>query len=104
MTILSVSHWTRRDAADRAMLGQVTFDVCKALRASGAVDDARFYWAAPDTVVLQVSADSAEPLMNPPSADAARHLFALADLAHRDNFEQWIDPRTGMENYELAGR
>ncbi len=104
MTVVGVSHWSRRDSADRGMLGQAAYDVCKALRSSGAVEDTRFYWAGPDTVVVQVTAADVTPLLSPPNDDAARALFALADLANRERFEQWIDPRTGMQQYEMAGR
>ena len=104
MTMVGVSYGTRRDSADRAMLGQAAYEACKALRASGSVEDSRFYWTGPDTVVLQVTASAPEPLLQPPSADAARMFFALADLATRDRFEQWLDPRTGMEQYDMAGR
>ena len=48
-------------------------------------------------------ANSAESLVTPPSPDAARAMFELANLANRERFEQWIDPRTGLENYATAG-
>lgn len=104
MPVMGVSHWTRRDSADRALLGQAALEVCKALRASDGIDDARFYWTGPDTVVLHVTAQMSGPLSDPPSADAARQFFALADLAHRERYEEWVDPRTAMESYQLAGR
>ena len=101
--VIGVSYWSRRDAVDRAMLGTASLDLCKALKAADEVEDARFYWAAPDQVVFQIFAHNAEVLNTPPSADAARAMFALADLANRDRYEQWISPRTGMENYAMAG-
>jgi hypothetical protein len=104
MAMLGVTHWTRRDATERALLGQAALDLCKALRAADGVDDSRFYWTGPDSIVIQVTAQSPDPIMQPPSADAARQLFALADLARREHFEQWIDPRTGMAQYDMAGR
>lgn len=104
MTMVGVSYWSRRDGVDRAELGQAAFDLCKTLRAADSIDDSRFYWTGPDTVVLQVTAADPDPILRPPSADAARLLFALADLACRDRFEQWIDPRSGMSQYEMAGR
>jgi hypothetical protein len=104
MTVLGVTHWTRRDSTERALLGQAAFNLCKALRAADGIDDSRFYWTGPDTVVIQVTADAASPILQPPSADAARQLFALADLARRDRFETWVDPRTGMAQYDMAGR
>lgn len=102
--VIGVSHWSRRDQADRALLGQAAYDVCKAMKSSDAVRDTRFYWAGPDTVVLQMTVEDARALVHPPDADCARALFALADLATRDRFEEWIDPRTGLEQYEMAGR
>jgi hypothetical protein len=104
MTVIGITYWNRRDGADRALLGSAALDVCKALKSSDAVDDIRFYWSGPDTVVLQMFAPTAGPMMTPPNADAARAMFALADLANRERFEQWMDPRTGWENYQLAGR
>lgn len=102
MAVIGVTYWTRRDGADRALLGQAAFDLCKALKASEAISDSRYYWNGPDTLVMQVFATSAEPLISPPSADAARAMFALGDMANRERFEEWIDPRTGMENYAMA--
>jgi hypothetical protein len=104
MSMVGVSYWQRRDTADRGMLGQAAYDLCKALRASGTVEDGKFYWAGPDTVVLQVTADAPDPIMSPPNADCARSIFGLADLADRERFEVWIDPRTGMMQYDMAGR
>lgn len=85
------------------MLGQAAPDLCKALKTADDVEDSRFYWNGPDTAVVQVFAKTAEPLMTPPSADAARAMFALSDLANRERLEQWVDPRTGMQNYSMAG-
>jgi hypothetical protein len=104
MTMIGTTYWTRRETAERALMGQAAFDVCKALRVAEGVDDARFYWSGPDTVVLQVHAATSEPITNPPTADAARTFFALADMANRERFELWIDPRVGLAQYEMAGR
>ena len=104
MAVVGITYWTRRDTTDRALLGSAALDMCKALKSSDDVDDVRFYWAGPDTVVLQMFAPTAQPMTSPPNADAARAMFALADLANRERSEQWIDPRTGLENYQMAGR
>ena len=102
MAVIGVTYWTRRDGADRALLGQAAFDLCKALKTADDVSSVRYYWNGPDTVVVQVFADSAETLVSPPSADAARAIFALADMANRERFEEWIDPQTGVQNYTMA--
>jgi hypothetical protein len=104
MNVIGVTHWARRDRADRRVLGQTAYDLCKALTASDDISDSRFYWNGPDTVVLQVFAKNAEALVHPPNADAARAMFELADLAERVRFEEWMGPRTGMAVYEMAGR
>lgn len=104
MAAIDVTYWSRRDSADRAMLGQTAFDLCKAQRAAGAVADSKFYWLDPDTVVVQVTAESPADLNQEPTADTSRALFELADLARQTRHEQWLDPRTGQDNYRLAGR
>jgi hypothetical protein len=104
MGMVGISYWGRRDTADRGVLGQAAYDLCRALRASEAVEDSKFYWAGPDTVVLQVTADGPDPIMSPPDPACARGIFALADLADRQRFEVWIDPRTGMAQYDMASR
>ena len=104
MTVMWVTHWERRDNADRSMLGAAAFDVCKAVKAADDISDSRFYWSGPDTVVLQMTCDTSQWTTQPPNADAGRAMFALADLAIRTRAEQWIDPVTGMKQYEQAGR
>ena len=102
MPFVTVTHWNRRDTTDRAVLGQAAFDLCRAVKAADGVDDARFYWHGPDSVVVQMFSANSEVAQTPPSAEAGRAMFALADLAVRTRLEQWIDPRTGMENYAMA--
>jgi hypothetical protein len=104
MAYVGLSYWNRRDGADRALMAQAALDVCKAMKVSDAVDDIRFYWSGPDSLVVQAFCQTPEPLVTPPNADCARALFALADMAHRERYEQWIDPRTGFEQYTMAGR
>lgn len=104
MTVMWVTHWERRDNADRAMLGAAALDMCKAVKTADDIQDSRFYWAGPDTVVLQMTCDTSQWTTQPPNADAGRAMFALADLAVRTHAEQWIDPLTGMRQYEAAGR
>jgi hypothetical protein len=104
MTVMWVTHWERREHADRAMLGSAALDVCKAVKSADDIHDSRFYWAGPDTVVLQMTCDTSQWTTQPPNADAARALFSLADLAVRTRAEQWIDPRTGLDQYHAAGR
>jgi hypothetical protein len=101
---IQVSHWQRRDGADRNAFGQAAFDVCRATRAEEGVDDSRFYWVDPDTVVIQTTAKSAEVFGRDLGGELAGRFFALADLARQSRYEQWIDPRTGQASYEQAGR
>lgn len=101
---IEVSHWSRRDDADRNALGKMALELCRAIRERDGVSDSRFYWAGPDTIVLQTTADSAEVFGRPPEGPVAGAFFALADLAHQTRYEQWMDPRVGQETYESAGR
>jgi hypothetical protein len=101
---IQVSYWQRRDGADRSALGQAAFDLCRALRGESAVEGSRFYWAGPDTVVVQTEAKDMDALVQPLAGETAARFFALADVANQTRYEQWIDPRTGQMSYEQAGR
>jgi hypothetical protein len=101
MTI-NVTHFERRDAADREDLGKTAFALTQALKAGDGVNSARFYWADADTIAIMVDTDTQSD--TPPSADAARAMFALSDLARQTRNERWLDPGTGERTYRSAGR
>jgi hypothetical protein len=102
MTI-NVSHWERRDAADREAMAKNALALTQALRAADGVRSSRFYWANADTIVIMTDADAALS-STPPSADAARALFTLADMGRLTRDESWLDPSTGEQAYRAAGR
>lgn len=100
--MIDVTHWERRDGADREELGKSAFALTQALRAGGAASS-RFYWVNSDTVVVQT--DVGESISQAPSSgDAARALFALGDLARPTSRELWLDPGSGEATYRKAGR
>ncbi len=101
MTI-NVTHFERRDAADREELGKTAFALTQALKADDDVASARFYWANADTIVIMVDGDTVSD--TPPSADAAQAMFALCDLARQTRNERWLDPGAGERAYRSAGR
>jgi hypothetical protein len=101
MTI-NVTHFERRDAADREDLGKTAFALTQALKADDGVHSARFYWANADTIAVMVDTDTDGD--TPPNADAARAMFALCDLARQTRNERWLDPGTGERTYRSAGR
>lgn len=101
---LQVSYWERRDGADRNAFAQAALELCRATRAAPGVEDSRFYWTDPDTVVIQTTAKSAEVFGSPPNGKVAASFFGLADLARQMRNEQWTEPRMGQAAYEQAGR
>jgi hypothetical protein len=102
MSMIDVTHWERRSEADREALGKSALTLTQAMRAGGA-SGSRFYWAGPDTVVVQT--DVGEQVSEgPPSPEAAEALFAMSDLASQTRRELWIDPRSGEQAYRSAGR
>lgn len=103
MTAVTVSHWERRDATDRADLAQAAFNLCRAMRQQGATSS-RFFWLGADTVVVLSEADSIAVFDEEPKPDLASALFALADLARGTSHERLMDPRSGERAYRTAGR
>lgn len=103
MTALTVDHWERRDATERADLAQAAFNFCRALRQQGALSS-RFFWRGADTVVILTEAASPSFFNDEPKPEVATALFALADLARGTSHEQLLDPRSGEAAYKTAGR
>ena len=101
---IEVSHWRRRDNADREILGKSALEVCRALRSADGFTDARFYWAGPDEIVVQATAASGEAFGREYAPDVARVFYALADSAYQTSREWWIEPARGEANYRSAGR
>ncbi len=93
----------RRDNADRRELGNTALALCRAARAREGISSSRFYWYGPDTVVILTEGE-ATALDAPTSADAAKALFALADLARLVMNWRLAEPRAGEETYRRAGR
>jgi hypothetical protein len=102
VAVIDVTYWERRSNADRETLGRSALALTKALRAAGA-GSSRFYWAAPDMVVVQTDVGTSMSEM-PPSPEAAEALFALGDQARQTRREQWVDPGAGERSYRSAGR
>jgi hypothetical protein len=100
---IRVWHYERRDDADREALGKNALALTQAIRAADGVRTSKFYWANPDTIVVMTESEDDLPDA-PPSAEAARALFAICDLARPTRNEQWIDPRMGERTYREAGR
>lgn len=101
---IEVSHWRRRDNADREILGKSALEVCRALRATDGFTDGRFYWVNPDEIVVQATAESGEVLGREYPSDLARAFYAFADNAMQTSREWWIEPSAGEANYRAAGR
>ena len=100
---LAVTRWERRDSADRNAFGVAAYQYCRAVRAQGA-RSCRFYWTGADSIVIIAEADSGHIFDDPPTAETAKTLFALADLAKSGSVERWLDPREGVAAYQAADR
>jgi hypothetical protein len=102
MLMIDVTYWERRSTTDREDLAKSALAFTQAMRAAGAATS-RFYWTAPDTVVVQTDVGASMSEL-PPSPEAAQALFGLGDLARQTRREQWIDARAGEHTYRDAGR
>ncbi len=99
-----LQHCDRRDTADRAQFGEAAYGLCRALRGSDGIRNARFYWVNADRIVILTEAESMADFDRPPKPDAASALFRLADLARFTDEERWFDPGVGEDTYRMAGR
>jgi len=99
-----VGRWERRDSADRADMGSAALAYCQTLKTRDGIRNSRFFWVSPDRIVIQTEAESQQVFDQPPDAEQAKALFALADLAQAVDTERWMDPRDGQAAYRTAGR
>lgn len=100
---VDVAYWDRRDGADRNDMAVAAYELCRAQKIMDGVEDSRFYWTSPDSIVIQArtskNVDWAQP-----DPKVAESFFRLADLARQTRIESWMDPATGVDNYQRAGR
>ena len=102
---LHVGKFERFPSADRNELALAALEWCRAARASEGVNDSRFYWIDPNEIVVVTDADpgawgaGAGAQVSP---QAAKALFALADLARNTSTETWADARAGAEMFGRA--
>lgn len=99
---IGISRWERRDGADRDQLGKAALGFCRAMRGSDGVQNARFYWTNPDTVVVLTEADTSEILYRQASPEVTRATFVLADLARQTATETLFDARTAEATFRAA--
>ena len=105
---IQIQVWERRDSADRNALANAALDICRASRATEGIRSSRFYWSGADTVVFLT--DGETQALNDlgdgskVTADQARALFTLSDLARATDSRRLAEPGAGQEIYRRAGR
>ncbi len=99
---VAFSRWDRRDDAERGAMAIAALAYCRTAKAAGI--RARFYWTGADSIAIIAEADSAGAFDAPPTAELAKAVFVLGDLARETAQERWISPRTGADAYQAAGR
>jgi len=95
--------WERRDNADRRELGNTALQLCRIIRKRDGITSSKFYWYTLDTVVILTEGETAA-LDAPGTAESARALFDLGDLARVTKYWRLGEPRAGEETYRAAGR
>lgn len=95
--------YERRDAVDRNELGSTMLDLCRHLKAIDGVQSARYYWPAPDQVVLLVDG-TAEGLNAQGSVGVMTAYYKLGDLARTTANERWSSAGEGERSYREAAR
>ncbi|MEP7215684.1 MAG: hypothetical protein ABI782_05475 [Anaerolineaceae bacterium] len=100
---LVYTRWQLKPGANRATLGDLVLDGCRAARANEGVRNARYYWADANSVVTLVDYEHARHVFAAPNTpEGAKRAFAIADLADREAWELWADARAGTEAYEQS--
>lgn len=97
---LEYSRWERRDNADRDALGRAALAYCRATRTD--TSRARFYWASADEIVILAEAPETRDFFGDATPQGAAAAFGLSDLAHRVDFQLWMEAGRGEQTYRLA--
>lgn len=103
---IQLSIWERRDSGSRETMGNTALELCRILRKRKGINSARFYWSGSEEIVFLAEGEEAA-LNNPEQitlADLARLAFLMADHARLTVNKRLMDPRTGFQNYQRAGR
>jgi hypothetical protein len=103
---IQIMIWERRDSGSRETMGNTALELCRIIRKRKGISSARFYWAGSEEIVFlsegEESAFGTSDLMT--EGDYARLGFILADNARLTLNKRLMDPRTGAQNYRIAGR
>ncbi len=99
---LVYSRWQLKPGADRAKLGDLILENCRAAKANEGVRSARYYWADANTVVVLTDFEHQRHVFaSPATAEGTKRAFAISDLADRAAWELWADARAGTESYQM---
>ena len=93
----------RRDNTDRAELGIAALNMCRATRKLEGITSSRFFYQGADTLIMLTEGEDSA-LDAQIDAERAKAIYNLTDLARMTKNWRLIDPKTGMEYYQLAGR
>lgn len=97
--------WQLKPGADRAKLGDLVLEACRASRANEGVRNSRYYWPDANTVAILTDFEHQKHVFAAPGTpEGAKRAFAIADLADRTAWEVWADARAGTESYEMSRR
>jgi hypothetical protein len=103
---IQIQIWERRDGGSRETMGNTALELCRIIRKTKGINSARFYWSGSEEIVFLVEGE--DPALGNPEqmtlADFARLGFILADNARVTLNKRLMDPKTGFQNYRMAGR
>ena len=96
--------YERRDNTDRVAFGNAALASCRAIRAIEGITSAKFYWYYANSIVFiaEGERDVLDKLAD--NDHYVRALFEFNDMSRLVRIMRLIDPRTGQETYQRAGR
>ena len=98
--------WERRDSGKREIMANTALELCRITRKMQGITSARYYWSGSEDIVFIVEGDTDAFNTTPEKvpADYAKFGFILADHARQTLIKRLMDPKTGAQNYNKAGR
>ena len=86
------SRWERRDGVSRTDFALAALQWCRTARAQEKTNNARYYWQNASTIViLQAGEQGMFDFQPEPDEEAVKAGYALDDVAHMVEQQQWAD-------------
>ncbi|MEZ4503056.1 MAG: hypothetical protein R3C39_10560 [Dehalococcoidia bacterium] len=100
---MQITHWHRKDAADRNDLAFAGLQVCRVWRGRDGVQSSRLFWDDWNSLVILTEASPEAFNIGPtPDPEMAKATIALSDLADRTATYTMAEAKLGHDAYKAG--